>query len=318
MIQKLLNCNLEELSGQARAVREQAFGKAVFLRGLVEISSYCRNNCYYCGLRRSNSKAGRYRLSQEEILACCEQGYAAGLRTFVLQSGEDSHLNDERMIPIVQEIRKRWPDCAITLSLGERSRESYQALFEAGAERYLLRHETANAAHYAKLHPLELDLQNRMRCLHNLREAGYQVGVGFLVGSPGQTQEHLQEELAFLQKFKPEMVGIGPFLPHKDTPFANEPPGSLELTLRLLAITRILLPGANIPSTTALGTLHSAGREWGLRAGANVLMPNLTPAAVREHYRLYDGKVVEGLQSLRESVARAGYEIIVGRGDPHG
>ena len=315
-IDELLALDTQTLFERARALRERVYNRAVFLRGLVEISSYCGNDCYYCGLRKSNATAERFRLTHDEIMTCCESGYAAGLRTFVLQGGEDAHFDDARMLSIVREIHARWPDCAITLSLGERSRESYQALHEAGAERYLLRHETANAVHYAQLHPPELRFARRMQCLQELREIGYQVGCGFLVGSPGQTQEHLREELAFLRDFRPEMVGIGPFLPHKDTPFAQEPAGSLELVLRLLAMIRILLPGVNLPATTALGTLSTAGRTVGLQAGANVLMPNLSPGRTRAQYRLYDGKRFESLDELRKSVAQAGYEVVVGRGDP--
>ena len=238
------------------------------------------------------------------------------MRTFVLQSGEDPWFTDERMVPIVRAIHERFPDCAITLSIGERARESYQALFGAGAQRYLLRHETANACHYARLHPGGLTLQSRMRCLQDLRGIGYQVGCGFMAGSPSQTIECLLDDLEFLREFQPEMVGVGPFLPHRDTPFAHEPAGTLDLTLRLLAIIRILLPRVNLPATTALGTLSPQGRELGLRAGANVLMPNLTPEGAKGKYLLYDNKVNEDLQSLRESLKRAGYEIVVGRGDP--
>jgi len=308
----------KELFRQARAVREQFYGKAVFLRGLIELSSYCESNCFYCGLRKSNQHAARYRLTPEEIFSCCGQGYDSGIRTFVLQGGEDSYFNDDRMAKIVNEIRTRWPDCAITLSLGERSRASYQALFDAGADRYLLRHETANKAHYAKLHPSELCFDKRMECLHDLRDIGYQVGCGFLVGSPGQTQEHLEQELAFLRDFRPQMVGIGPFLPHKDTPFAHAPAGSLALTLEMLAKIRLLLPHANLPATTALGTLSENGRTIGLQAGANVLMPNLSPDRTKSKYQLYDNKLHESLQDLCEAVALAGYEVVIGRGDPYG
>jgi biotin synthase len=317
MIQ-LFNSSDAELFARASEIREKVYGKAVFLRGLIELSSYCANDCYYCGLRKSNAAAARYRLSHDEMIDCCERGYALGLRTFVLQGGEDAHFCDARMTKLVSEMRARWPDCAVTLSLGERSRESYQALYDAGAERYLLRHETANAAHYATLHPSNLSFERRMRCLHDLRDIGYQVGCGFLVGSPGQTEKHLEEELAFLQKFQPQMVGIGPFLPHKNTPFAHEPAGSLALTLRMLAMIRIMLPRANLPATTALGTLSPMGRIAGLQAGANVLMPNLSPAHVREKYQLYDGKLHEGLDELRKNVEAVGYEIVIGRGDPHG
>ena len=305
----------EYLFVRAREVRKRVYGKAVYLRGLIEISSYCRNDCYYCGLRKSNGRAQRYRLSKEEILACCANGYALGLRTFVLQGGEDPWFDDERLCDIVHEIRRGWPDCAITLSLGERGRESYAALFAAGANRYLLRHETANEAHYRLLHPEELHLKTRMQCLRDLREVGYQVGCGFMVGSPGQTIDCLLDDLDFLRAFRPEMVGIGPFLPHGDTPFAQEPPGSPALTLLLLGIVRVLLPGALLPATTALGTASPDGRERGLLAGANVVMPNISPARVRGKYMIYDGKETRGMEGLKGRVEGLGLEITNVRGD---
>jgi len=305
----------EYLFLRARKIREGVYGKAVYLRGLIEISSYCRNDCYYCGLRKSNRKAQRYRLSKEEILGCCANGYALGLRTFVLQGGEDPWFDDARLCGIVGEIRQGYPDCAITLSLGERSRESYAALFAAGANRYLLRHETANENHYRLLHPAELTLRNRMRCLRDLREIGYQVGCGFMVGSPGQSIDCLLDDLELLQAFRPEMVGIGPFLPHGDTPFAQAAPGSPGLTLLLLGIVRVLLPGALLPATTALGTASSKGRERGLLAGANVIMPNISPASVRGKYMIYDGKETRGVEGLKGSIEALGLEIANGRGD---
>ncbi|MDR1465548.1 MAG: [FeFe] hydrogenase H-cluster radical SAM maturase HydE [Oscillospiraceae bacterium] len=307
---------------RARAVRERFYGKAVYLRGLIEFSSHCKNDCYYCGLRRSNPAAERYRLTKEEILFCCAEGYELGFRTFVLQSGEDPWFTDERMTDIVAAIRAAHPDCAITLSLGERSRESYAALFAAGADRYLLRHETANAAHYARLHPDELRLTTRMDCLRTLREIGYQVGCGFMVGSPGQTTDCLLDDLGFLREFQPEMVGIGPFLPHHGTPFAGEAAGTLEQTLFLLGILRLLLPAVLLPATTALGTVHATGREQGLRAGANIVMPNLSPVGVRKKYLLYDNKICTGEEAaecrvcLQRRVEGAGYEIVASRGDP--
>ncbi|MDR0531455.1 MAG: [FeFe] hydrogenase H-cluster radical SAM maturase HydE [Oscillospiraceae bacterium] len=307
---------------KARAARERVYGKAVYLRGLIEFSSHCKNDCYYCGLRRSNANAARYRLSQAEILDCCAQGYALGFRTFVLQSGEDPYYHDARMAAIVLEIRQTYPDCAITLSLGERSRESLQALFDAGADRYLLRHETANAAHYARLHPPELRLSSRVECLRDLRDIGYQVGCGFMVGSPGQTIDCLLDDLAFLAEFQPDMVGIGPFLPHKETPFANERAGSVETTLFLLGIIRLLLPRVLLPATTALGTASPLGREKGLLAGANVIMPNLSPVAVRKKYMLYDGKICTGEEAaecrncLQRRVESVGCSIVTSRGDP--
>jgi biotin synthase len=306
----------------ARAVREQVYGKAVWLRGLIEFSSYCKNDCYYCGLRRGNTNAERYRLTQDEILACCANGYALGFRTFVLQSGEDPWFTDERLVDIVSAIRKGYPTCAITLSLGERNCDSYAALYAAGADRYLLRHETANAAHYAVLHPPELTLRNRMECLYALRDTGYQVGCGFMVGSPGQTIGCLLDDLVFLQEFRPEMVGIGPFLPHKDTPLCSKAPGTLELTLFLLGVIRLLLPAVLLPATTALGTVHPTGREQGLLAGANIVMPNLSPVGVRKKYLLYDNKICTGEEAaecrlcLQRRVESVGYEIVIARGDP--
>ncbi|MDR2753590.1 MAG: [FeFe] hydrogenase H-cluster radical SAM maturase HydE [Oscillospiraceae bacterium] len=312
----------EALFARARAVRARVYGKAVWLRGLIEFTSHCKNDCYYCGLRRGNARAERYRLDRTEILACCKNGYALGFRTFVLQGGEDPFFTDARLAEIVRNIRTIYPDCAITLSLGERSRASYQALFEAGADRYLLRHETANAAHYATLHPAALSFENRMRCLRDLREIGYQVGCGFMVGSPGQTIDCLLDDLAFLQAFRPEMVGIGPFLPHKDTPFAAEAPGPLEQTLFVLAVIRLLLPTVLLPATTALGTVHPMGREKGLLASANVVMPNLSPVLVRKKYMLYDNKICTGEEAaecrfcLQRRVESVGFHIETSRGDP--
>ena len=306
---------------RARAVQNEAYGKAVFLRGLIEFTNICRNDCYYCGIRRSNQKAERYRLSVEQILKCCEQGYALGFRTFVLQGGEDPYFSDERMVPIVRTVRQKYPDCAITLSLGERSRESYQSLYDVGADRYLLRHETANEEHYRYLHPAELSLQNRKNCLFALREIGYQVGAGMMIGAPGQTTEHLVEDLRFLQQLRPHMIGIGPFIPHRDTPFHAEKPGTLRDTLHLLAILRLLFPKVLLPATTALGTIHPQGRELGILAGANVIMPNLSPANVRGKYLLYDGKICTGDEAaechscMERRMEKIGYYISADRGD---
>lgn len=309
------------LFAAADRVRRQVYGDEVYIRGLIEISNYCKNDCYYCGIRKSNRNATRYRLSEEEILACCDTGYALGFRTFVLQGGEDPWFTDERICHIVSEIRRRFPDCAITLSLGEKSAESYRAYFEAGANRYLLRHETANEAHYKKLHPDSMSLRHRKDCLFALKRIGYQVGSGFMVGSPYQKTEHLIADLRFLQELQPDMIGIGPFLTHADTPFADFPNGSLPLTLRLVAILRLLFPTALIPSTTALGTIHPQGREMGLKAGANVVMPNLSPVGVRRLYTLYDNKIctdeeaAESRASLEKRVADAGYRIVTAVGD---
>ncbi len=311
----------EDLRRAADAVRCEYYGTDVYIRGLIEFSNYCKNDCLYCGIRRSNRCAERYRLSKEEILECCEEGYALGFRTFVLQGGEDPYFTDERICDIVSAIRNGYPDCAITLSIGEKSHESYKAYFDAGANRYLLRHETAVPEHYSRLHPTELTFANRRKCLFDLKDIGYQVGAGFMVGSPYQTTEYLIADLRFLQELKPDMIGIGPFLSHKDTPFAYYPNGELALVLRLLGILRLMHPKVLLPATTALGTMHPQGRELGLRMGANVVMPNLSPQSVREKYMLYDNKISTGEESaqsvrnLAEQVASAGYRIVTDRGD---
>ena len=305
----------------ARETAVSRFGKRLWFRGIVEFSNICRQNCFYCGIRRDNHKVCRYRLTPEEILECCAEGYEGGFRTFVLQGGEDGWFTDERMCAIVRDIKARFPDCAVTLSLGERSRESYQALFDAGADRYLLRHETADEAHYRMLHPADQTLQNRLRCLRDLKEIGYQTGCGIMVGSPGQTPAALARDMVFMQEFAPEMIGVGPFLPHQDTPFRAEPAGSVELTLLVLALCRLMLPDVLLPATTALGTAESDGRIRGVLAGCNVVMPNLSPAAVRKHYMLYDNKAGTGMtpeQSVRllqTQMAGIGYEVAIGRGD---
>ena len=309
------------LSEYARQRCEESYGDRVFTRGLIEFSSYCKNDCYYCGLRRSNKKAERYRLSREEILACCRNGYELDFRTFVLQGGEDGHYTDDFLCELVAEIKEKYPDCAVTLSLGERSRESFRRLFDAGADRYLLRHETADKAHYGKLHPPEMSYDDRMRCLSDLREIGYQVGCGFMVGSPFQTADCLVADLRFIKEFKPEMVGIGPFIRHKDTPFAEYPDGTLELTLFLLSVVRLLLPKVLLPATTALGTIAPTGREQGLMAGANVVMPNLSPVKVRKKYSLYDNKICTGEEAaecagcLQRRVSTVGRRLVCERGD---
>lgn len=306
---------------KARAVRHRVYGHDVYIRGLIEFTNFCKNNCYYCGIRRDNKKAERYRLTQEEILSCCETGYALGFRTFVLQGGEDPFYTDDKMTALISAIKKRYSDCALTLSLGERSRESYAAFYRAGADRYLLRHETADACHYGKLHPPTLSLENRKRCLWDLKEIGYQVGSGFMVGSPYQTEECLAEDLLFLKELDPQMVGIGPFIPHHDTPFATEKAGTLEMTLFLLSLVRLMLPNVLLPATTALGTVHPEGRELGILAGANVVMPNLSPADVRKKYLLYDNKICTGdeaaecRQCLERRIRKIGYRIAVSRGD---
>ena len=320
---KLLSTNEydSELHTLADEVRREIYGEDVYIRGLIEISNYCKNDCYYCGIRRGNKSAVRYRLTKDDILACCEEGYKLGFRTFVMQGGEDPYYTDDVMCGIVSAVRERYSDCAITLSLGERSYESYLALYNAGANRYLLRHETANAEHYGKLHPQSMNLQNRKDCLFNLKEIGYQVGSGFMVGSPYQTTENLVEDLRFLQKLSPDMIGIGPYVTHAQTPFASFENGSVELTLRLLSVLRLMFPYVLLPSTTALGTLHPQGRELGLKAGANVVMPNLSPVNVRKLYELYENKICTGEEAaqcrgcLEKRVEAAGYKIVTDIGN---
>lgn len=311
----------QRLFDRADKVRRQYYGTDVYIRGLIEISNFCKNDCLYCGIRRSNANAARYRLSAEEILACCGQGYELGFRTFVLQGGEDSYHTTQWLERVVSEIKENYPDCAVTLSLGERPREDYEIWYQAGADRYLLRHETASRSHYEKLHPPGQAYLRRMECLRDLKRIGYQTGAGFMVGSPFQGTEELIADMRFLREFQPHMVGIGPFIPHHDTPFAGEPAGSLERTLTMVALTRLTLPKALIPATTALGTIHPQGRELGLKAGANVVMPNLSPVHVRGQYSLYDNKActgqeaAEGLEALKKGVAQAGYQVVVSRGD---
>lgn len=309
------------LYARADEIRRQNYGTDVYIRGLIEISSYCRNDCLYCGIRRSNMHAERYRLSKEQILECCKTGYRLGFRTFVMQGGEDAYFTTEYVAEIVEEIKKRYPDCAVTLSLGEREKADYQIWYDAGADRYLLRHETAGRAHYGKLHPPELSYDHRMQCLYDLKEIGYQVGCGFMVESPYQTVDDLIADMRFLKEFQPHMVGIGPFIPHHDTPFADRSQGSLEKTLTMVALIRLMLPKALIPSTTALGTIHPRGRELGLQAGANVVMPNLSPVSVRKQYSLYDNKICTGdeaaecIECMKRRVASVGYQTAVSRGD---
>ncbi len=314
----------EYLYERAREARHQVYGRAVYLRGLIEFTNYCKNNCYYCGIRRGNQKAERYRLTEEEILGCCKKGYELGFRTFVLQGGEDPWFTDERVCGLVSKIHKNHPDCAITLSIGEKSRESYQAFFDAGAQRYLLRQETSNPAHYGMLHPQELSIENRKRCLYDLKDIGYQVGCGIMVGSPYQTTEHIIEDLRFMQELGPHMIGIGPFIPHQDTRFKDQPAGTLEATLHLLGILRLMFPHVLLPATTALGTIHPLGREKGILAGANVVMPNLSPTGVRDKYLLYDGKICTGDEAaecrhcMERRMESVGYQVEVSRGDYRG
>lgn len=310
-----------EIFRRADARRREYYGADVYIRGLIEFTNYCKNDCLYCGIRRSNRNARRYRLSREEILACCREGYALGYRTFVLQGGEDPWYTPERVEELVRAVKAAHPDCALTLSVGEQPREVYQAWFDAGADRYLLRHETANDDHYRSLHPAEMSPENRKRCLWDLKDIGYQVGCGFMVGSPGQTPEHLAEDLLFIRVLEPDMVGIGPFIPQHDTPLRYQPAGTLELTLFLLGLIRLMLPDVLLPATTALGTIHPRGRELGIQAGANVCMPNLSPAEVREKYALYDNKICTGDEAaqcrrcLEARMASIGYRVVVHRGD---
>jgi len=311
----------EYLTERAFSVKNSVYGKKIFIRGLIEISNYCKNDCYYCGIRRSNKNVKRYRLSPDEILACADKGYQLGFRTFVMQGGEDAYYFDEQLCGVIREIKNRYPDCAVTLSLGERSCSSYKALRDAGADRYLLRHETANFEHYAKLHPKEMDFFNRLACIENLKSLGYQVGVGFMVGSPFQTLDDLANEMLFLLQVKPQMVGIGPFISHKDTPFKDFENGSAELTTFMLSLIRLTLPNVLLPATTALGTIDFDGREKGILAGANVLMPNLSPSFAKKNYTLYDNKICTGdeaaacIQCLKKRIEKIGCELTVDRGD---
>lgn len=311
----------EYLFQKAKALRQRYYGNTVFVRGLIEFTNYCRNDCYYCGIRKSNQDAERYRLTQEQILSCCEAGHQLGFRTFVLQGGEDPRFSDDEICRLIRTIKEQYPDCALTLSIGEKPYESYLSYFEAGADRYLLRHETASQQHYKVLHPDSLSLESRKQCLFDLKKIGYQVGSGFMVGSPGQTPECLAEDMLFLSRLQPQMVGIGPFIPHHDTPFAKEPAGTAELTLYMLALIRLMLPSVLLPATTALGTVDPMGREKGILAGANVLMPNLSPREVRSKYLLYDNKICTGDEAaecrscLNRRMNNIGYQMVVDRGD---
>ena len=311
---------VERLKEEACRVRDEVYGRRVFMRGLIEISNHCRNNCLYCGIRR-DAKCRRYRLSKEQIVGCCRTGHGLGFRTFVMQGGEDAWFTDEVMCDIVETVKREFPDCAVTLSLGERGRESFRRLRDAGADRYLLRHETADEAHYRRLHPAEMTLEHRMQCLHDLRDLGYQVGAGFMVGSPGQTVETLKKDLAFIEEFKPEMVGIGPFIPAAGTPFEGERAGSVEATLRLLAMIRVMHPHVLLPATSALGTMHPQGRERAIAAGANVVMPNLSPQDTRALYSIYNNKLSTGSEAaesaadIRLRMAAIGMEVPMDRGD---
>ncbi len=309
------------LTEKAVSARKAVYGNKVFIRGLIEISNICKNDCYYCGIRRSNNNCDRYRLTADDIVECCIEGYGLGFRTFVLQGGEDARFTDAALCDIIRRIKQSCIGCAVTLSLGERSKESYLALFEAGADRYLLRHETATESHYQKLHPESMSFEKRMECLDMLKKIGYQVGCGFMVGSPFQTISDIARDLKFIEEFSPDMCGIGPFIPHKDTDFKDYPSGSAELTCYLLSIIRLIKPNILLPATTALGTVNSDGRENGIRSGANVIMPNLSPKSVRRKYMLYDNKLSDGdesaqnLANLKNKMLSIGYEIVTDRGD---
>lgn len=321
----LIDNQNEELSKYsfkiARDLGDQYYGKDIYIRGLIEFTNYCKNDCYYCGLRAGNRQVKRYRLTKEQILSCCKTGYELGFRTFVLQGGEDFYFTDDIFTDIIRSIRSSFPDCAITLSVGERSYDTYKAYFEAGANRFLLRHETFNPEHYNKLHPKNLSALYRQECLRNLKEIGFQVGTGFMVGSPYQTSENLADDLLFIADLNPHMVGLGPFITHKDTPFNNQNSGTLEQTLFMLSLIRIMLPKVLLPSTTALGTIHPQGRELGILAGGNVVMPNLSPSDLRKDYSLYDNKISTGAESaqnliqLQEKFDTIGYKIAYSRGD---
>ena len=312
---------LSYIGKKAVKMSKKYFSDKIYTRGLIEISNICKNDCYYCGIRKSNSTLSRYRLSKEDILFCCREGYSLGFRTFVLQGGEDGHFTDDFLCDIIKEIKNLYPGCAVTLSLGERNYESYKKLKNAGADRYLLRHETANDAHYSKLHPAEMKLSDRKKCLFELKELGYQTGAGFMVGSPYQNNENIAEDLLFIKELNPHMVGIGPFIPHKDTPFAGFSQGNLKLTLLLLSIIRLMLKNVLLPATTALGTICKNGRELGILAGANVVMPNLSPVSVRKKYSLYDNKIctgeeaAENLVLLEKRFNKIGYTLSSDRGD---
>ncbi len=311
----------EELRALAEKLRIENYGNDIYIRGLIEFTNYCKQNCLYCGIRRDNKSCRRYRLSFDEIMSCCDEGYRLGFRTFVLQGGEDPYFTDERICEIVTAVKKKYPDCALTLSIGEKPKESYQRYFDCGADRYLLRHETADAEHYGKLHPESQKLENRIKCLYSLKEIGYQVGCGFMVGSPYQTAENLAEDLLFIKALNPQMVGIGPFIHHNETEFKDFPDGTLEQTLLMLSIIRVMLPKVLLPATTALATIHPKGRELGIKAGANVVMPNLSPVSVRKDYQLYDNKVCTGEESaeckncLQRRIESIGCKIVVARGD---
>ena len=321
LLNNIQDDEMEILKQESVKIAKSIYGNKIFARGLIEFSNYCKNNCYYCGIRNGNKNCERYRLTKEQIYDCCDIGYELGFRTFVLQSGEDLYFKDDLMVEIISHIRNKFPDCAITISIGEKEKETYQKYFDAGADRYLLRHETANKKLYETIHPKEMSYENRMRCLQDLRDIGFQVGAGYMVECPHQTNHDLALDLKFIEEFKPEMCGIGPFIPHKDTDYRNEKAGTLQKTLLLLSITRIILPRVLLPATTALGTIHPLGREMGVQHGANVVMPNLSPTEVRSKYLLYDNKICTGDEAaeckncMSSRMKRIGYDLVIDRGD---
>ena len=311
----------EYLYQNAREVREEHYGKDVYIRGLIEFSNYCRRDCLYCGIRASNKECRRYRLTPDQIMECADTGYELGFRTFVMQGGEDMTFTDDDMCGIIKALKDKYPDCAVTLSIGERERSSYERYFKSGADRFLLRHESITPEHYSKLHTTSQTIETRVRCLNDLKDIGFQTGCGIMIGSPFQTVEHIINDLMFMKDFQPHMVGMGPFIPHGQTPFKDEPAGGLKDTLHLLGIVRLMLPYVLLPATTALGTIVPTGREMGLLAGANVVMPNLSPKDVRSKYTLYDGKISTGaeaaecLADLKKRIESVGYETVSARGD---
>ena len=306
---------------KAVEMQRQIFGNGVYMRGLIELTNYCKNDCYYCGIRKSNHNLKRYRLTNEDVLECCKVGDELGFRTFVIQGGEDPYYTEQKIAEIVKNIKDVYPDSAVTLSLGEAGKKTYEKWFDAGADRYLLRHETATDDHYSKLHPEGMLLSNRLDCLKTLKHIGYQTGTGFMVGSPYQTDDDLVRDLKFIENLRPEMVGIGPFISHKDTIFADKENGSVERTLVLIAILRLMNPRVLLPATTALGSASDDGRERGILAGANVVMPNITPRKLRKLYSLYDGKIntgadtAEGMYLLERKIKKIGYRLLEDRGD---
>jgi biotin synthase len=278
-----------ELFAMADDIRKRYFKDEVHIRGIIEFSNYCMKNCFYCGLRRDNKTIERYRISEDEIIDTALKAGELGYKTILLQSGEDGGYTIEGLCAIIKRIRSNL-DCAITLSLGEKSFDEYRSLRDAGADRYLLRFETSDRGLFNKLKP-DSSYENRLDCIKNLKKLGFQVGSGFMVGLPGQTYEILADDILLLRELDLDMIGIGPFLSHHNTPLGNSASGTLDLTLRALAIIRILMPDVHIPATTAMGTVEKGGREKALQCGANVIMPNVTPIKYRKYYEIYPNKI---------------------------